>query len=49
MPAANKTRIEHDLLGDRVVLATPYPEVKRPLFFPMAVDLADDEREERPR
>jgi YVTN family beta-propeller protein len=25
----------------------PYPEVKRSLFFPMAVDLTDDEREER--
>jgi hypothetical protein len=27
---------------------TPYPTVKRSLFFPMAVDLEDDEREERP-
>ena len=24
-----------------------YPEVKRSLFFPLAVDLTDDEREER--
>ena len=26
---------------------TPYPGVKRSLFFPMSVDLSDDEREER--
>ncbi|MEP6622522.1 MAG: alkaline phosphatase family protein, partial [bacterium] len=28
---------------------TPYPAVKQSLFFPMSVDLADDEREERPK
>ncbi len=28
--------------------AAPYPEVHHALFFPMSVDLADDEREERP-
>ena len=28
---------------------TPYPAVKRSLFFPMSVDLADGEREERPK
>ena len=33
----------HDARG----WAVPYPEVKRSLFFPMAVDLTDDEREER--
>ena len=33
----------HDARGWGV----PYPEVKRSLFFPMAVDLTDDEREER--
>ena len=27
----------------------PYPEVKRSLFFPMAVDIADEDREERDR
>jgi DNA-binding beta-propeller fold protein YncE len=31
----------HDARGWRV----PYPEVKRSLFFPMAVDLTDEERE----
>jgi hypothetical protein len=25
----------------------PYPAVRHSLFFPMAVDLSDDEREER--
>lgn len=35
----------HDARG----WAVPYPEVKRSLFFPMAVDLTDDEREERER
>ena len=33
----------HDARGWGV----PYPEVKRSLFFPMAVDLSDEEREER--
>jgi len=33
----------HDVRGWDVA----YPEVKRSLFFPMAVDLADDEKEER--
>jgi hypothetical protein len=33
----------HDARGWGVA----YPEVKRSLFFPMAVDLTDDEREER--
>ena len=33
----------HDARGWDV----PYPEVRRSLFFPMAVDLTDDEREER--
>jgi len=35
----------HDAQGWGV----PYPEVKHSLFFPMAVDLTDEEREERDR
>jgi YVTN family beta-propeller protein len=35
----------HDARGWGV----PYPEVKHSLFFPMAVDLTDEEREERDR
>jgi hypothetical protein len=27
---------------------TPYPAIKHSLFFPMSVDLSDDEREEVP-
>ena len=27
----------------------PYPAVRQSLFFPMSRDLADDEREEKPR
>jgi hypothetical protein len=33
----------HDVKGFK----TPYPTVKRSLFFPMSVDIADDDREER--
>ena len=33
----------HDVRGWR----TPYPAVRHALFFPMSVDLSDDEREER--
>jgi hypothetical protein len=33
----------HDARG----WGTPFPGVKRSLFFPMAVDIEDDEREER--
>ena len=35
----------HDARGWR----TPYPVVRHSLFFPMSLDIADDEREERPR
>jgi YVTN family beta-propeller protein len=34
----------HDARGWR----TPYPAVKHSLFFPLSVDLSDDEREQRP-
>jgi hypothetical protein len=41
-PAEQLNRILwHDAKGWR----TPYPAVKRSLFFPLAVDIADDERE----
>ncbi len=33
----------HDVKGFK----TPYPTVKRSLFFPMSVDIADEDREER--
>ena len=33
----------HDARGWR----TPYPRVQQSLFFPMSVDLADEDREER--
>jgi hypothetical protein len=33
----------HDARGWTV----PYPTVRRSLFFPLAVDLSDDEKEER--
>jgi hypothetical protein len=35
----------HDARGWNV----PYPVVRRSLFFPMSLDLADEEREERPK
>ena len=34
----------HDAKGWK----TPYPAVKRSLFFPMSVDIADEDRDERP-
>ena len=34
----------HDVKGWK----TPYPAVKRSLFFPMSVDIADEDREEKP-
>jgi len=34
----------HDARGWK----TPYPTVKRSLFFPMAVDIADEDRDEKP-
>jgi YVTN family beta-propeller protein len=45
--AAPSERLNTILWHDARGWGVPYPEVKRSLFFPMAVDLTDDEREER--
>jgi hypothetical protein len=45
--AAPTERLNRILWHDARGWGTPYPEVRRSLFFPMAVDLEDDEREER--
>ena len=45
--AAPTERLNRILWQDARGWGTPYPEVKRSLFFPMAVDLTDDERQER--
>ncbi|HMA25786.1 MAG TPA: hypothetical protein VKP00_17360, partial [Gemmatimonadaceae bacterium] len=43
-PAEQLNRILwHDAKG----WTTPYPAVKRSLFFPLSIDIADDERDER--
>jgi hypothetical protein len=47
--AAPTERLNRILWHDARGWGTPYPEVKRSLFFPMAVDIMDDEREERGR
>jgi hypothetical protein len=46
--AAPTERLNRILWHDARGWGTPYPEIQRSLFFPMAVDLDDDEREERP-
>jgi len=45
--AAPSERLNRILWHDARGWDVPYPAVKRSLFFPMAVDLSDDEREER--
>jgi len=45
--AAPTERLNRILWHDARGWETPYPEIKRSLFFPMAVDLEDEEREER--
>jgi YVTN family beta-propeller protein len=45
--AAPSERLNRILWHDARGWGVPYPEVKRSLFFPMAVDLTDEEREER--
>jgi hypothetical protein len=45
--AAPSERLNRILWHDARGWDAPYPEVKRSLFFPMAVDLEDDEREDR--
>jgi hypothetical protein len=47
--AAPSERLNKILWHDARGWGVPYPEVRRSLFFPMAVDLPDDEREERER
>ena len=47
--AAPTERLNRILWHDARGWGTPYPAVKRSVFFPMAVDLTDDEREERGR
>jgi YVTN family beta-propeller protein len=47
--AAPSDRLNRILWHDARGWDTPYPGVKRSLFFPMAVDLDDEEREERGR
>jgi hypothetical protein len=47
--AAPSDRLNRILWHDARGWGTPYPGVKRSLFFPLAVDLADDERAERRR
>ncbi len=46
--AAPTERLNRILWHDARGWDTPYPAVQRSLFFPMAVDLEDEEREERP-
>ena len=45
--AAPSDRLNVILWHDARGWGTKYPGVKRSLFFPLAVDLSDDEREER--
>src|SRR5881396_3249552 len=45
--AAPTEQLNRILWHDARGWETPYPEIKRSLFFPMAVDLEDEEREER--
>ncbi|MEP7345063.1 MAG: hypothetical protein ABI877_07345, partial [Gemmatimonadaceae bacterium] len=46
--AAPSDRLNRILWHDARGWGTPFPGVKRSIFFPLAVDLDDDEREERP-
>ena len=46
--AAPSDRLNRILWHDARGWGTPYPGVKRSLFFPMSVDVDDDDREERP-
>lgn len=45
--AAPTERLNRILWGAAKGWRVPYPEVKRSLFFPLAVDVDDDDREER--
>lgn len=45
--AAPSDRLNRILWGDARGWGTPYPGVRQSVFFPLSVDLSDDEREER--
>ena len=45
--AAPTEKLNRILWGDAKGWTTPYPAVKQSLFFPLAVDVTDDEREEK--
>src|SRR3989454_3354187 len=47
--AAPSEQLNRILWHDARGWGVPYPEVKRSLFFPMAVDLTDEERKDRER
>jgi DNA-binding beta-propeller fold protein YncE len=47
--AAPSDRVNRILWHDARGWRTPMPAIKRALFFPLSVDLADDEREDRKR
>jgi hypothetical protein len=46
--AAPSERLNRILWHEARGWSTPYPEVKHSLFFPLAVDIEDDDREEKP-
>jgi hypothetical protein len=45
--AAPSERLNRILWHDARGWGTPYPAVKRSLFFPLAVDIEDEDREEK--
>jgi Phosphoesterase family len=45
--AAPTERLNRILWGEAKGWRTPYPQVRRSLFFPLAVDVDDDDREEK--
>jgi hypothetical protein len=45
--AAPSELLNRILWNDARGWGVPYPEVKRSLFFPMAVDIADEDRDDR--
>jgi hypothetical protein len=45
--AAPSDRLNRILWSDAVGWGKPFPGVRRSLFFPMAIDITDDDREEK--
>jgi hypothetical protein len=45
--AAPSDRLNRILWSDAVGWGKPFPGVRRALFFPMSIDIADDDREEK--